>query len=230
MIQVVVSSGSDYETVPNLVGLSVQDAIAQMQDVDLNLGTIEYGKSSLPDGQIFRQEPVAETDTFAGDVVDIWVSGTPGGNSEMPSLVAKPMLLDEAIAALQEAKFARIWVHPETPDTLCTEDTVLRQSPSANVTVPSAVTVELWVCRTDLGPYCSDIVFNIDVTDTEKPVIVTAKIAEGVEMVLYETTLPVGLQQPVSFTAYLRTGGEYECTVYVGGEEYRRTTARFALR
>ena len=230
VIQVVVSSGSDYETVPNLVGLSVQDAIAQMQDVDLNLGTIEYGKSSLPDGQIFRQEPVAETDTFAGDVVDIWVSGTPGGNSEMPSLVAKPMLLDEAIAALQEAKFARIWVHPETPDTLCTEDTVLRQSPSANVTVPSAVTVELWVCRTDLGPYCSDIVFNIDVTDTEKPVIVTAKIAEGVEMVLYETTLPVGLQQLVSFTAYLRTGGEYECTVYVGGEEYRRTTARFALR
>ena len=103
VIQVVVSSGSDYETVPNLVGLSVQDAIAQMQDVDLNLGTIEYGKSSLPDGQIFRQEPVAETDTFAGDVVDIWVSGTPGGNSEMPSLVAKPMLLDEAIAALQEA-------------------------------------------------------------------------------------------------------------------------------
>ena len=230
VIQVVVSSGSDYETVPNLVGLSVQDAIAQMQDVDLNLGTIEYGKSSLPDGQIFRQEPVAETDTFAGDVVDIWVSGTPGGNSEMPSLVAKPMLLDEAIAALQEAKFARIWVHPETPVTLCTEDTVLRQSPSANVTVPSAVTVEIWVCRTDLGPYCSDIVFNIDVTDTEKPVIVTAKIAEGVKMVLYETTLPVGLQQPVSFTAYLRTGGEYECTVYVGGEEYRRTTARFALR
>lgn len=230
VIQVVVSSGSDYETVPNLVGLSVQDAIAQMQDVDLNLGTIEYGKSSLPDGQIFRQEPVAETDTFAGDVVDIWVSGTPGRNSEMPSLVAKPMLLDEAIAALQEAKFARIWVHPETPVTLCTEDTVLRQSPSANVTVPSAVTVEIWVCRTDLGPYCSDIVFNIDVTDTEKPVIVTAKIAEGVEMVLYETTLPVGLQQPVSFTAYLRTGGEYECTVYVGGEEYRRTTARFALR
>lgn len=230
VIQVVVSSGSDYETVPNLVGLSVQDAIAQMQDVDLNLGTIEYGKSSLPDGQIFRQEPVAETDTFAGDVVDIWVSGTPGGNSEMPSLAAKPMLLDEAIAALQEAKFARIWVHPETPVTLCTEDTVLRQSPSANVTVPSAVTVEIWVCRTDLGPYCSDIVFNIDVTDTEKPVIVTAKIAEGVEMVLYETTLPVGLQQPVSFTAYLRTGGEYECTVYVGGEEYRRTTARFALR
>lgn len=230
VIQVVVSSGSDYETVPNLVGLSVQDAIAQMQDVDLNLGTIEYGKSSLPDGQIFRQEPVAETDTFAGDVVDIWVSGTPGGNSEMPSLVAKPMLLDEAIAALQEAKFARIWVHPETPVTLCTEDTVLRQSPSANATVPSAVTVEIWVCRTDLGPYCSDIVFNIDVTDTEKPVIVTAKIAEGVEMVLYETTLPVGLQQPVSFTAYLRTGGEYECTVYVGGEEYRRTTARFALR
>ena len=48
--------------------------------------------------------------------------------------------------------------------------------------------------------------------------------------VLYETTLQPGLQQPVSFTAYLRTGGEYECIVDVGGEEYRRTTAKFTLR
>ena len=61
-------------------------------------------------------------------------------------------------------------------------------------------------------------------------VIVTAKVDEDVEMVLYETTLQPGLQQPVSFTAYLRTGGEYECIVYVGGEEYRRTTAKFMLR
>jgi probable serine/threonine-protein kinase sps1 len=230
VIQVIVSSGSDYETVPNLVGVSVQDAIALMQDVDLELGTTEYGRSDLPDGQIFRQEPAADTKTFAGDVVDIWVSGTPGGNSEMPSLVAKPMLLDEAVAALREARFPHIWVHPVTPDTLCTEDTVLRQSPSANVTVPSAVTAEIWICRTDLGSFCADFAFNIDITDTEKPVIVTAKIEEDVEMVLYETTLAPGLQQPVAFTAYLRTGGDYECIVYVGGEEYRRTTAKFALR
>lgn len=230
VIQVVVSSGSDYETVPNLVGVSVQDAIALMQDVDLELGTTEYGRSDLPDGQIFRQEPAADTKTFAGDVVDIWVSGTPGGNSEMPSLVAKPMLLDEAVAALREARFPHIWVHPVMPDTLCTEDTVLRQSPSANVTVPSAVTAEIWIGRTDLGSFCADFAFNIDITDTEKPVIVTAKIEEDVEMVLYETTLAPGLQQPVAFTAYLRTGGDYECIVYVGGEEYRRTTAKFALR
>ena len=230
VIEVVVSSGSDYENVPNLVGLSVQDAIAMMQDMDLDLGTTEYGQSELPDGQIFRQEPVADTKTFAGDVIDIWVSGKPSGNSEMPSLVTNPMLLDEAIAALREAKFTRIWVHPMTPDKLCTEDTVLRQSPSANMTVPSAVTAEIWICRTDLGAYSADIVFNIDVTDTEKPVIVTAKVDEDVEMVLYETTLQPGLQQPVSFTAYLRTGGEYECIVYVGGEEYRRTTAKFTLR
>ena len=98
------------------------------------------------------------------------------------------------------------------------------------MTVPSAVTAEIWICRTDLGAYSADIVFNIDVTDTEKPVIVTAKVDEDVEMVLYETTLQPGLQQPVSFTAYLRTGGEYECIVYVGGEEYRRTTAKFTLR
>ena len=80
-----------------------------MEDVDLEIGTTEYGQSDLPEGQIFRQEPVADTQTFAGDVVDIWVSGTPSGTSEMPSLVAKSMLLDDAIAALEEAGFTRIW-------------------------------------------------------------------------------------------------------------------------
>ena len=230
VIRVIVSSGSDYELVPNLVGRSVQEAIALMEDVDLEIGTTEYGQSDLPEGQIFRQEPVADTQTFAGDVVDIWVSGTPSGTSEMPSLVAKSMLLDDAIAALEEAGFTRIWVHPITPDNLCTEDIVLRQSPSANVTVPSGVTAEIWICRTDLGAYCADIVFNIDIVDREKNVIVTTEIEEGVEMVLYETKLSPGLQQPVAFTAYLRTGGDYEYIVYVDGEEYRRTTTKFALR
>ena len=81
-----------------------------------------------------------------------------------------------------------------------------------------------------MGAYCADIVFNIDIVDREKNVIVTTEIEEGVEMVLYETKLSPGLQQPVAFTAYLRTGGDYEYIVYVDGEEYRRTTTKFALR
>ena len=198
--------------------------------MNLEIGATEYDESDFPEGQVFRQEPAADTQTFAGDAVNIWVSGTPSGTSEMPSLVAKSTLLEDAIVALKEANFARIWVHPITPDTLCTEDVVLRQSPSANVTVPSGVTAEIWICRTNLGAYCADIVFNIDIVDAEKTVIVTTEIEEGVEMVLYEIKLSPGLQQPVAFTAYLRTGGDYEYIVYVDGEEYRRTTTKFALR
>ncbi len=229
-ICVVISSGSDYEIVPNLVGLTIQDAIAAMQDVNLEIGTTEYGKSDLPDGKIFRQEPVGDTETFAGDVIDIWVSGTPGTNIEMPSLVETPTLLEDAVAVLKEEGFTHILIHPETPETLTAEDTVLRQTPSANITVPSTVTAELWVCRTNLGHYSADIAFNIDVTESEKPVIATAKLQDGTEIVLYETTLPVGLQQPVSFTAWLRTGGEHECIVYVGGEQYRNTMANFKVK
>ena len=112
---------------PNLVGCSVQEAIALLESVNLEIGATEYDESDFPEGQVFRQEPAADTQTFAGDAVNIWVSGTPSGTSEMPSLVAKSTLLEDAIVALKEANFARIWVHRITPVSYTHLDVYKRQ-------------------------------------------------------------------------------------------------------
>ncbi len=47
---------------------------------------------------------------------------------------------------------------------------------------------------------------------------------------IYETTLPVGSQQSVSFTAYLQKAGQYECTVYVDGVVVRSGQIGFEYR
>jgi len=230
VITVIVSSGNDSETVPSLIGLTVEEALTAIHGLELEIGAVEFGASEMPAGKIYQQDPLPEADTFAGDTVNVWVSGSAGMNIEMPALMSVPTQLDAALEILLDAGFTHILVHPEMPDTLAEEETILRQTPSANITVPSTVTAELWVCRTQHGQYSADMAFNIDITDEEKPVMVTAVMENGVELVLYETTLPVGSQQPVSFTAYMRTGGEHECVVYVGGAEYRRCTAKFSVR
>lgn len=230
VISVIVSSGNDTETVPSLIGMTVEEALTAIHGLDLEIGAVEYGPSDMPAGQIYQQDPLPEEDTFAGDTINVYVSGTASVSVEMPSLVSTPTQLDAALEILLDAGFSHIIVHPEVPDILAAEETVLRQTPSANITVPSTVTAELWVCRTQLGQYSADMAFNIDITDEEKPVTVAAVLENGVELVLYETTLPVGSQQPVSFTAYMRTGGEHECIVYVGGAEYRRCTVKFSVR
>ena len=83
--------------------------------------------------------------------------------------------------------------------------------------VTPAEIVEMHRLYAQLGNYAADVAFNLDIAAGPGVVTVTAKLEDGLELVIYETTLPVGSQQSVSFTAYLQTAGQYECTVYVDG-------------
>lgn len=58
IISVTVSSGSDYVTVPELIGRTLQDATDLVWGMDLQLGVPQYVTSDLPYGQIVRQEPL----------------------------------------------------------------------------------------------------------------------------------------------------------------------------
>lgn len=224
-ISVTVSVGGDYISVPDIYGKTIQDALVTLADMDLALGTPQYVTSDLPAGQIIKQEPVAGTETFAGDTIDVWVSGTPGESEEMPSVVDRDY--NEAIATLRVDGFSSFILHPTSPTNICAEDKVLRQSPSAGTNTTLGTAVELWICRVELGEYSADIAFNLDTTEAENAVVVTAVIAEGVELSIYETTLPAGVL-PISFTGCLKEQGEYTVNVYVNGINVRTSTVKFS--
>ncbi len=227
-VTVIVSSGNDYVTVPQLVGSYIQDAVNTMGDIDLVLGTPQYITSDLPYGQIIRQEPVAGTDTFAGDIIDIWVSGTPGSSMEMPTVAE--LNVDIAVALLRQNGFTNIRLKPIAPEKIAAEDSVVSQSPSAGINLASDAVIELGICRTDIGRYAADIAFNLEITTGQADVVATIKLEEGLELVIYETTLSAGQQIPVSFTGYTRKGGEYECIVYVDNERVKNCVVTFTYR
>ena len=139
--------------------------------------------------------------------------------------------LSKAIALLREEGFKQIRIRTVQPDSqIAAEESVVAQNPSPNISVAADAAVELSVYRSQLGNYAADVAFNLDIAAVPGVVTVTAKLEDGLELVIYETTLPVGSQQSVSFTAYLQKAGQYECTVYVDGVVVRSGQIGFEYR
>ena len=228
-ISVIVSSGNNYVTVPDLAGKYLQEANDIVWGVELEIGTTQYVTSDLPYGQIVRQEPIAGTDTFAGDVIDVWISGIPGKANNMPGVT--DMELNKAIDVLHEEGFKKIRIRTVQPEAqIAAEGFVVAQTPTAGISTPEDAVVEISVCRAQLGNYAADVAFNLDITAQQSSVVVTAKLEEGLELIIYETTLSAGTQQSVSFTAFMEKGGQYECNVYVDGVQVRNGQIGFDYR
>ena len=228
-ISVIVSSGNNYVTVPDLAGKYLQEANDIVWGVELEIGTTQYVTSDLPYGQIVRQEPIAGTDTFAGDVIDVWISGIPGKANNMPGVT--DMELNKAIAVLHEEGFKKIRIRTVQPEAqIAAEGFVVAQNPTAGISTPEDAVVEISVCRAQLGNYAADVAFNLDITAQQSSVVVTAKLEDGLELIIYETTLSAGTQQSVSFTAFMEKGGQYECNVYVDGVQVRNGQIGFDYR
>lgn len=228
-ISVIVSSGNNYVTVPDLAGKYLQEANDIVWGVELEIGTTQYVTSYLPYGQIVRQEPIAGTDTFAGDVIDVWISGIPGKANNMPGVT--DMELNKAIDVLHEEGFKKIRIRTVQPEAqIAAEGFVVAQNPTAGISTPEDAVVEISVCRAQLGNYAADVAFNLDITAQQSSVVVTAKLEDGLELIIYETTLSAGTQQSVSFTAFMEKGGQYECNVYVDGVQVRNGQIGFDYR
>ena len=73
-INVTVSSGRDVVVVPDLSGLTQMEALSKLDAESLNIGEINYGVSEMPEGVIFKQDPVYGTELMKGDTVDIFLS------------------------------------------------------------------------------------------------------------------------------------------------------------
>ncbi|MEG1548601.1 MAG: protein kinase [Clostridia bacterium] len=228
MINVIVSSGSDYAVVPEVTGIMLSDGIMILDQEGLNYSIVEYIPSDLPDGQIIKQEPAANTQVFENDYVDIWVSGMPDQSVDVPAVSGQNV--DTAVSTLMGNGFNHIWIRTTAPENTTQEENVIRQSPASGVSTPKTTILELLIGRTYLGSYCADIAFNLDIEDTEKNVVVTMKLESGAEIIMYESAMAAGKQQPVSFTGYSLHFGEYTCIAYVNGEEVRRSTQKFTLR
>ena len=148
--------------VPNVVGTTMEDAVASLLAADLQFETTEKETTDVPNGQIISQDPQAGVTVEEGAVVGLVVAvgkasapdgeeseGTtakvyavpPPANVTVPNVVGVSM--EEAAANLQSVKLLFQATKHETAET--PDGQVMDQEPEAGVEVEEGETVELVV-------------------------------------------------------------------------------------
>ncbi len=229
VISVVVSEGMELPEVPTLMGMTLKEAEMTLKEAGLTMAEPEYRISEYPPGTVYQQDPVAGTQVFEGDIVRVFLSGEPTRHIEMPTVT--DLKLSAALKLLQERGYSAFRVRFGAPENDMDEEQVYLQNPAPGESTPASSIVSLSACKVLPAAYGAEVLFHVDITQKETPVLITLPgEIDGVafERVLYETALDEGTEQMLSFTAMSDYGGDREVILYVDGIEVRRTNVMFS--
>jgi hypothetical protein len=143
-----VASNPQVVVAPNLVGLSQEQAGAQLTQAGLNLGRINALPSQHLAGTVISQTPAPGDSLRPGGTVDIAISaGPPPGTTRtgevvVPSLIGLPQT--EAAQALAQVGLS-VGTISAAPSSNFAAGTVVSESPASGSSVATGSTVELVV-------------------------------------------------------------------------------------
>lgn len=150
-VKITVSAGPDSVRVPNLSGLSANDAKKALEDAGLKVGAITSEDAPyVPKDQVVRSQPAIGSSAAPGSAVDLWVSN---------GQVTIPDVTDEPLADAEEVLGGLGLMITRDPDTSCPADpsyTVTKMSPGPG-RVDQASEVKLTYCDGEDNPEPTDI-------------------------------------------------------------------------
>lgn len=150
-VKITVSAGPDSVRVPNLSGLSADEAKKALEDAGLKVGAITSEDAPyVPKDQVVRSQPAIGSSAAPGSAVDLWVSN---------GQVTIPDVTDEPLADAEEVLGGLGLMITRDPDTSCPADpsyTVTKMSPGPG-RVDQASEVTLTYCDGDDNPEPTDI-------------------------------------------------------------------------
>jgi serine/threonine-protein kinase len=150
-VSLVVSKGIEMTVVPQVIGLSQEEATAQLKDAKLAVGQVITRDVNLPAGQVLAMQPAPGSQLAAGTKVTLVVAS---GKVQVPDLRGKTQ--DEAVKALQQLGFA-VGIEPRddagcrSGDPASTCGKVIDQRPVNNL-APRGSTVIIVVARVPASP------------------------------------------------------------------------------
>ena len=149
LVTLVVSNGPAPVKVPNLVGMTLDDARAQAQRLGFTINVSEETPSNnIPANMIAAQETPAGKTIDAGSTVYVVVSKG-GGLTQIPDVHGKDYV--SAAAALKDAGFdvgVTYAFNPPGPD----NGTIINEQPQGGTSAEKGSQVQLWVSVTGYVP------------------------------------------------------------------------------
>ena len=226
----IVSLGPAAPLVPDLLGLSPDEARHALEEIGLVLGSVTYRVSEVAIGYVCAQSIPPETETTNGQAIDIVISASSETTFDMPYAMDLPLnlILDQ----LRVASFNNIYVRYAESD-IVEDGVVYLQDPLPGTQVLPETPITLTVCGKPVYPYQSDIAFNLNIDSSgTKVLIVLQETFNGLSYnrILFEGALEKGEKVPISFTATSDVEGTREVIVYSDGAEVKRQDYTFTAK
>ena len=140
-VSVVISKGQEKTTVPKVVGMTEEEAVAALEEANLKAEIVEETSKTVEEGYVISQETDAETEVNAGDTVIIHVST---GTGIKQVTVVNVVGQDEATAK-QTLENLGLVVNVTYQTSTTDNGKVAKQSIEANRTVDEGTTITLTV-------------------------------------------------------------------------------------
>ena len=227
-ITVTVSLGPTVPLMPDLAGLTPDEAKRALSDAGLVQGSVQYRVSDVEIGYVCAQSILPNSEVSPGTVVDLWISATSETTFPMPSVADE--VLNLAFARLSELQFSQVFVRFD-PQSDQEDGLVLTQEPAAESDVLADTPVTITVSGPQTRACRCDAAFNLDITENATQVMAAVQeSANGFAYyrILSEATLEKGERVPFTFTAYSDTEGAQELVLFVNGVELRRQSVAFS--
>ncbi|MGA8115695.1 MAG: Stk1 family PASTA domain-containing Ser/Thr kinase [Actinocatenispora sp.] len=136
-VRLVVSKGPAPETVPDVRGMSLDDATSTLSEHDLDVKSTQKQNSDVPAGEVISQDPAPGTGVARGVTVTLTVSSGPP-LTDVPDVTGKK--LKQAKRELERAGF-QVRAFGLVRD----NGTVRAQNPGGGSQAPEGGTITLWI-------------------------------------------------------------------------------------
>ncbi len=229
-ISVIVSLGATSPKMPDLSGMTLDEATATLASMGLELGSMDYQVSDVSLGCVCWQSVTPGEEVKVGEIVDIRIAANGQDSMLMPDSIGE--LFRIVLTDLAEMNIENIYVRYD-PTSREEDGTVLSQSPEPGTPIIPEAVVSLTIAGSQEYAYYADVAFNVTIEENDTPMFVAVmETFNGCAYyrVLYEATLQKGERQPVSFTAYSEIDGTRELLLYVNGKDVKRQDAAFLPR
>ena len=230
-VTLTISSGPPSLLMPNLTGMSAEEAQELIEQMNLKIDSVTYElRNDMQPGLVISHIPEVESDVAAGDAVSLVVS-----TDVLQDQTAMPMVMDiqidQAVTLLNENGFTNCFVYES--DSELAEGTVIDQSPAQGIPTRFGDEVNLWVSRYLQKNYYGIFFGQIEIKDKESKVkIVLNSVQNGVNInyVVTETLASQTGKLPISQQIQCQTGGAKTVKVYVNNVEVLSKEVEFVRR
>ena len=163
-IRVNISKGPSNGEVPDVIGMTEDDAREALAAAGFKVGDVSPGESELDEGQVCEQSPEEGESAPEGSTVDLVISDGSLQKVTMPYIVG--MDIDDAKATLYNAGLKPGKIKYSTSDTYDVNE-VMAQQYEANEEIQKGSSVRMTVSE---GPASKSVDLEIDFSDAENEV------------------------------------------------------------